>query len=62
MRSLLGELMIDEGAASLPEYAMLVALIAVAALVALAALGDGVQGVFRVSGDAMNDVVPASGS
>jgi Flp pilus assembly pilin Flp len=59
---MLEKLIRDDSAASMSEYAMILALIAVAALVALAAFGDGVEGVFGFVGGAMDDAGVASGS
>ncbi len=52
----------DERAASMAEYALLLALIAVAAIGALQVLGGQVIGVFEHTGDAIDEALPASSS
>ena len=52
----------DERAASMAEYALLLALIAVAAIGALQVLGGQVTGVFERTGDAIDEALPASSS
>lgn len=52
----------DERAASMPEYALLIALIAVTAIATITLLGDRIIGVFDWTGEALDMQVPASGS
>jgi pilus assembly protein Flp/PilA len=50
----------DEQAASMAEYALLLALIAVAAIGVLQVLGGQITGVFQRAGDAIDEALPAS--
>jgi len=50
----------DEQAASMAEYALLLALIAVAAIGVLQVLGGQITGVFERAGDAIDEALPAS--
>jgi Flp pilus assembly pilin Flp len=52
----------DEQGASMAEYALLLALIAVAAIGVLQVLGGQIRGVFEFSGDAIDEALPASSS
>jgi Flp pilus assembly pilin Flp len=60
--SLARTLISDERAATMPEYALLVALIAVTAIAAITFLSDSIVGTFGWAGDALDEQVPASGS
>ena len=55
-------LVADEQGASMAEYALLLALIAVAAIGALQVLGGQITGVFERAGDAIDEALPASSS
>ena len=50
----------DEQGASMAEYALLLALIAVAAIGVLQVLGGQITGVFERAGDAIDEALPAS--
>jgi Flp pilus assembly pilin Flp len=50
----------DEQGASMAEYALLLALIAVATIGALQVLSGQIVGVFEASGDAIDAALPAS--
>lgn len=50
----------DEQAASMAEYALLLALIAVAAIGVLQVLGGQITGVFQRAGDAIDEALPTS--
>jgi pilus assembly protein Flp/PilA len=50
----------DEQAASMAEYALLLALIAVAAIGVLQVLGGQITGVFERAGDAIDEALPSS--
>jgi len=50
----------DEQGASMAEYALLLALIAVATIGALQVLSGQIIGVFQASGDAIDAALPAS--
>ena len=52
----------DEQGASMAEYALLLALIAVSAIGALQLMGGSITDVFDFSGEAMDEVAPASSS
>ena len=52
----------DEQGASMAEYALLLALIAVAAIGVLQVLGGQITGVFERAGDAIDEALPASSS
>ncbi len=52
----------DEQGASMAEYALLLALIAVAAIGVLQVLGGQITGVFQRAGDAIDEALPASSS
>jgi len=52
----------DEQGASMAEYALLLALIAVTAIGALQLMGGSISGIFEYSGDAMDEAAPASSS
>ena len=52
----------DEQGASMAEYALLLALIAVAAIGVLQVLGGPITGVFERAGDAIDEALPASSS
>jgi Flp pilus assembly pilin Flp len=59
---MIGWLMKDEQGASMAEYAMMLALIAVAALGAVVAFGGGVESVFDFVGVAMDETGADGGS
>jgi pilus assembly protein Flp/PilA len=50
----------DEQGASMAEYALLLALIAVAAIGVLQVLGGQITGVFERAGDAIDEALPAT--
>jgi Flp pilus assembly pilin Flp len=50
----------DEQGATMAEYALLLALIAVAAIGVLQVLGGSITNVFTFSGDAIGDAIPSS--
>ena len=52
----------DERAASMVEYALLLALIAVSAIGVLQVLGGQITAVFERTGDAIDEALPASSS
>jgi len=56
------DLMNDEQGAAMAEYALLLALIAVAAIGVLQVLGGQITGVFERAGDAIDEALPASSS
>ena len=56
------ELCNDEQGASMVEYALLLALIAVAAIGVLQVLGGQITGVFERAGEAIDEALPASSS
>ena len=56
----LKNLLKDEQGASMAEYALLLALIAVATIGALQVLQGQIVGVFEASGDALDTALPAS--
>lgn len=55
----LNRLLFEEDAASMAEYALLLALIAVATIGALQVLQGQIVGVFERAGTALNDALPA---
>jgi Flp pilus assembly pilin Flp len=57
---LFSHLLKDEQGASMAEYALLLALIAVATIGALQVLSGQIVGVFQASGDAIQSALPAS--
>jgi len=57
---ILKNLLKDEQGASMAEYALLLALIAVATIGALQVLSGQIVGVFEASGDAIDAALPAS--
>jgi Flp pilus assembly pilin Flp len=50
----------DEQGATMAEYALLIALIAVTAIGSLQLMGGSITSVFEFSGDAMEEVAPES--
>jgi Flp pilus assembly pilin Flp len=52
----------DEQGATMAEYALLLALIAVTAIGVLQILGGQISGVFERAGDAIDEALPASSS
>jgi len=58
--NLFSNLLKDEQGASMAEYALLLALIAVATIGALQVLSGQIVGVFEASGDAIQGALPAS--
>ena len=59
---LINNLYQDEQGAAMAEYALLLALIAVAAIGVLQVLGGQITGVFDRAGDAIDEALPASSS
>ncbi len=59
---LINNLYQDEQGAAMAEYALLLALIAVAAIGVLQVLGGQITGVFERAGDAIDEALPASSS
>ena len=60
--TILNNFLNDEQGASMAEYALLLALIAVAAIGVLQVLGGQITGVFQRAGDAIDEALPASSS
>jgi Flp pilus assembly pilin Flp len=61
--STIQSLIADEQAAAMPEYALLIALIAVTAIAALTALGGSVVDLFDSTGTTLDEeVISSSGS
>ena len=52
----------DEQGASMAEYALLLALIAVTAIGALQLMGGSISSIFEYSGDALDEAAPESSS
>jgi Flp pilus assembly pilin Flp len=60
--SIVRSLISDDSAAAMPEYALLIALIAVTAIAAITILSDSIVGVFDSAGDTLDEQLAASGS
>ncbi len=55
-KSILWHLLVDEGAPTLAEYGLLLALLALVAFVAIVALGDGISTLFESTAQAFTGV------
>lgn len=60
MKTVISSLVADEQGATMTEYALLLALIAVAVIGALQVLGGNVEAVFTAASNELSTVAPAS--